>query len=266
MAEEFKLMKKAAEPSANLSDYAIWIYGQPKIGKTTLAREFPSSYHLLFEDGAKALRVRKTLIREWPVTRKALKAIEKAEDIGTFTFDVVEKAYDMCFKYVCGKLDVDYPDELGYGKGWAKIRDEFMAIVGRAMGMPGKGVIFISHAAGGTRKTFDGEEIEDVHPALTGKILDVFSGEMDLIGYYHFRKGKRVLQIRGDDSVMAGCRLEDNFNYTDGSPIKYVPLGDTSREAYANLIAAFNNELDPPAAVEPAKKPKKSLNVKRRGK
>lgn len=258
--DKFELSAKRSVPCEELSDYAIWIYGAPKIGKTTLADEFPDTYHLLFEDGAKALAIRKTQVREWPTTRKALKAIEADDSIRNFTMDVVEAAYDMCFKHVCDKLGIDYPDELGYGKGWAKIRDEFMGTVMRAIGMPGKGPIFISHAVSGTRKTFDGDEVEDTHPALTGKILEVFSGAMDIIGYYHYRKGERVLQIRGDDNVMAGCRLRDNFRYRDGSPIKYVPLGDSEKEAYENLTAAFRNELSRPED----KGKKRTLRVKSR--
>jgi 3-phosphoglycerate kinase len=124
-------------------------------------------------------------------------------------------------KYILKKLDIEHPSDLGYGKGWDAVKTPFIKALKRLLNLEDKGAVLVSHAVRGSRKTKDGDEIEDIHPNLSGKILEEVAGAVDVIGYYHIRKGGYVLQIRPTDDVMAGCRLEENFNFTDGSPIKY---------------------------------------------
>lgn len=248
--------------SEQLSDYVLWIYGAPKIGKTTLAEAFPLVHHLFFEDGAKALEVFKRQVHEWPELLKYLEMLGASTAFKNITIDVVENAYEMCSQHVCAKLEIDHESEAEYGKGWKAVRKEFMDALGHAMTLPGKGCILISHASMNKRKTLEGDEIDDIHPALGGKPLELVSGAVDIIGYYQYRKNKRVLQILGDDAVMAGHRLKNRFLYTDGTPVKYVPMGNTSEEAYRLLTDAFNNKLVAPVKEE-IKKPALILKKKK---
>jgi len=63
-----------------------------------------------------------------------------------------------------------------------------------------------------------------------------------VIGYYHIENNQRFLQIREDDFAMAGCRCEENFLTPDGQQIFKIPMGNTPKEAYDNIIKAFNNK------------------------
>jgi len=55
------------------------------------------------------------------------------------------------------------------------------------------------------------------------------------------------LTILGDDFTDAGHRLNEEpgprFLHTDKSPIRTIPMGKTSKEAYENFLRAFNNQL-----------------------
>ena len=259
---EVSLAEVPSEPASEIGDYALWFYGSPKIGKTTLASMFPHAHFFMFEPGGRALRIHQKSIAKWQEFGAYIDLLNKGgHPFRTAVVDVVEKAHAMCFKYMCKKLVISHPADVeDYGKSWGKIMEEFLDKMGGIASIPNMGTIFISHAAMTKRKTRTGEEIQDIHPSLTGKPLEALEGAMDLIGYIHFRRGQRVMQIQGSDTIMAGCRLEENFRHTDGSQIVYIPLGNSKSEAFDNFMAAYNNELPPP----PKETGPKKLAVKKK--
>lgn len=242
------LPDEPSEPAGSIAEYVLWFYGSPGIGKTSLASMFEGAMFMMFEPGGKALRIHQTAITKWPEYQAYIAVLQKGgHKFQTTVTDVVEKAYAMCFKYMCQKLVISHPSDVDdYGKSWGLINNEFYNVLGELTSIPGMGSILISHAAMTKRKTRTGEEVEDIHPALTGKPLEALEGSVDLLGYMHIRRGQHVMQIQGTDAIMAKCRLEENFRHTDGSQIKYIPLGNSKSEAYDNFMSAFNNELSPP--------------------
>ena len=256
---EVTLAEERSTPVEDLANYALWFYGVPKIGKTTLSSRFDRAHHFMFEPGGKALAIYQRQVNRWDEFNAYVGAFAGSDRFATATVDVVEAAYRLCFSETCKKLGIDHPhDENDYGKSWGKINEAFMAPLSRLISLPDKGVVFLSHAVASKRKTADGDEIDDVHPALSGRALDLFAGAMDLIGYMHTRRGQRVVQIVGDEVAMAGHRLTSRFRYSDGSRIKFIPLGEDEAEGYDNFIAAFENRLDPP--------PEEIVPARRRGK
>jgi hypothetical protein len=254
---DFQLNMELSTPEQNLSDYSIWLYGAPKIGKTSLSSMFGDTYHLMFERGAKALRIRQSLIEYWPHFEAAIRKLQGIAAISTITVDVLELAYSLCFSHMCKQMKITHPNDVeDFGKSWGMIRDEFLRVL-MLLSNIGKGVIYVSHASLNKRKTLAGTEVRDVHPALTGKPLEFVEGAMDIIGYCHVRRGQRVIQIRQDDEIMAGCRLDENFRHSDGSPVVYIPMGSSKHEAYDNFMLAFNNQLPPPEKKETKKLPRK---------
>lgn len=261
-AKGLSLAVEDSEPSPQMENYSLWVYGPPKIGKTTFTAMFDRCHHFMFEPGAKALRIKQKLVTEWPEWLE-YQRMWAASDFVTSTVDVVEIAYEMCFRHTCRELGIDHPaDENDMGKSWGRIRQAFMESMQFMQRQPGKGCVFVSHASASKRKTADGGETDDVHPGLTGRPMEALAGSMDVIGYMHVRRGRRVMQIRGDDNVMAGCRLEEQFLHADGSPVAFIPMGTSKEEAYANFVRAFRNELDPVETAFITEK-KKVLRVKR---
>jgi hypothetical protein len=259
---QLTLSAEKSTPPANIEDYAVWVYGPPKIGKTTFTAMFSDCHHFMFEAGAKAVRVNQRLVQSWPDWLE-YQRLWAASKFVTATVDVVEIAYEMCFQHTCRELGIEHPaDQNDMGKSWGRIRQAFMQSMQFMQQQPGKGCVFVSHASATKRKTADGGEAEDVHPALTGKPMEALAGSMDVIGYMHTRRGRRVMQIRGDDQVMAGCRLEENFVHTDGTPVAYVPLGTSKEEAYANFMRAFRNELPPEEVAFVTEKKKPAFRLK----
>lgn len=256
------LADEPSEVCQLMSDYTFLIYGPPKIGKTSLVNQFPDVHHFMCEDGAKALEARFRPIHAWDELQHYIQLVRNQPNhaIKTISMDVVEGAYRLCFDAVCRRLDIDHPQDAPYGKGWNAVNNEFMDCMVDAGTIPGVGAIYVAHATGTARKTFEGDEVVDTHPALSGKILDILTGKMDVIAYYHYSGKQRYLQIRGGEGIMCGCRLKKRFLWPDGEPIDRIPMGNSDEEAYENLVAAFNNELPKP---EPKVKKKILLTKKK---
>lgn len=241
---QFSFPSAYSEPMTELSDYSLWIYGSPGIGKTSLAQQFEGVRFIMGERGAKALRVRAV----YPRSHKEFEGFvttAEGENFPNICIDGVHAIYQMYWKAALKRLGIEHPQDEGYGKGWDAISRPFMAAMLRVLRMD-KGAILLSHATVGDRKNGEGDTINDIHPNISGRPLESLVAEVDVLGYYHTRRGKAVLQIRQDDSVYAKCRPEENFRHTDGSPVKFIPMGDSKEEAYSALVAAFNNELPPP--------------------
>ena len=257
-ATNVSLADEPIEPLVDIGDYTLWLFGEAGVGKTSLAAQFPDAHLFMWEPGAKSLLTRWRQVKEWPEWVGYLDLLENDESVRTIVVDVLEMAYKMCFDYMCKHvMHIDHPnDENDRGKSWSRISDEFMKQMRRAMGMPGKGCVFISHAASREIKRFDGEKYDRICPNLSNSPLNMMEGAVDIMAYMYSDRNGRRLQVRPDDLVMAKCRPTDAFKWEDGSPMPSFYLGRDAEEAYQNLTAAFANQLEKP--VEAAK-PKKVL-------
>lgn len=239
---ELSLPNDFTMPSTVLGDYSILLYGEKKIGKTSLCSMFPSNLFMFFETGGKALKHKGRFVNNWEEFKQYNKLIRKDKSFKTVTIDPVDLMYKDCVKYVCKKLMIDHPSEEEWGKGWEAVRDEFTTEINYLLAS-GKGVIFISHATDKEIKTRTGEKYHRISPTMASQAREILEGVVDIWAYFCYEKGDRVLVIEGDDHVGAGHRLESQFKHTDGTSVKLVPMGKDKNEAYQNFIKAFNNQL-----------------------
>lgn len=248
------------EPMGNIEDYSFLIYGPPGTGKTTLANQMKiedrPNLMMMAEDGTKALRCRPVHIRKWPDAEAYLQLLVDSQEYGGGVLDTAEALYEHSRRYHLKKLEVEHENDAPYGKGWAATRDPFTDWLKRFLSIPDKGAVVISHSTRGTRKSNEGDEVEDVHPNIPGKVLDEVTGAVDVVGYLYRAKGQNWLRIRQTDDIMAKCRLVENFQHTDGTPVALIPMGNSPAESYEALVTAFNNELEPPPPPEKRKKAK----------
>lgn len=252
---EFTLPTKRSVPSNRLEDYSILIHGEKKIGKTTLANQFKNALFFGFEPGTKAIAVFRVNINGWWDFVKYRKLYVKSK-YQTGVVDTVDIAYRQCLAAVCEKLGIDHPADEGYGKGWDRVRSAFlkeMTIIQNC----NRGAIFISHSEEKEIKDRRGNSYHKIVSSMSGQCASVLEGSVDIWCYYHYDGDARVITIVGDDQIAAGHRCEGHFLYTDGSPIKRFSAGTSAKAAYANFVAAFNNQLTRPASSEAVRKTKK---------
>jgi hypothetical protein len=243
------------EPSDDLADYSMLLYGAKKIGKTSLAAQFPKALFLATEPGTKALRVYSLNLESWEEFEQCLDELKSAgKKFSTVVIDTVDLLYEMAFNYICRKKIIDHPqDENDYGRTWKEIRVLFRNAVG-ALLKADRGVIFISHD---TEADVDGPEgsYQRTQPTMSRQAMEEIEAVVDVVAYYGYVGTERVLRVRGAQSMMAGSRLQEHFNTKKGEPIVEIPMGSSPKEAYKNFILAFENKLSQPTIPRPEREP-----------
>lgn len=96
--------------SRDLKGKYICIYSLPKVGKTSLACQFPNNLLLGFEHGWNAIAGAKAIdITKWADFKMVLRQLEKPEAkelYDTVTIDTVGISWQMCEDFICAQNGV----------------------------------------------------------------------------------------------------------------------------------------------------------------
>lgn len=241
--EDFTLPSEPSEPETDLGAYSILIYGEKKIGKTSLAAQFPDTIFLMTEPGGKALRIYQRHVTSWLMFQKFVELVCQSEDFKTVVVDTVDIAYDLCLRHVCARLGIDDPGgQDDYGASWRAVRSEFNYWITRLLSS-GKGVVMLSHTSHAEVTSRMGRKFTRIQSSMAKQPREVLDAVVDIWGYYHYgRDDERWLQIEGDELVSAGRRNDDQFLTPSGERVRLIPMGGSKEEAYANFVRAWNNE------------------------
>lgn len=233
------LPKKKSKAHQKLGDYTLSFYGREKIGKTTLAAQFPDAVFLMFEPGGKALEIYQVPVNDWAEFKLLLKQLGSDDRFQTIVIDTVDIMYRYCLEWVCKNvLAGNHPADEQYGKGWDRLKDEFQRRISQLCKL-GKGVIFISHEAVREEEKADGRKIETVQPSMSGVARGIIEPMVDLLGYYHYDEDdNRTLQIVGTRNITGGCRMKEAGFFKD---IELIEMGKTPKQAYNNLVTAMGS-------------------------
>lgn len=245
----FTLATEKTVPSDVLQDYSILLFGAKKIGKTTLASMFDDAYFLTTEPGTKSLEVFESPINSWPEFKQAIRALRKDKRFRTVVVDTIDLAYRFCDAYVCHKLGIENVADADWGKGWGEARKEFELTIRDLMSL-GKGVVLISHSTEKEITRRGGSKYDRIQPTMPNIAREVCEATVDIWAHYDYDDGRRVLTIRGDESLTAGHRLQTRFQWK-GRPVEQIDMGTTKEEGYANFLAAFRNKYPIPDAPPP---------------
>lgn len=230
------------EPIDDMGEAVTLLYGEKKIGKTSLCSMFPDAFFMMFEPGGHGLRITQAEIDNWAYFVKYIRLL-KADPtkFRTLVVDTVDMAYQRCFSYVCKKMGVEHPSEGQYGNVWSGIEKEFTDQMTALMQL-GRGVIFTSHAEVGKFQTRSGEEYNKLVPSMSRQARAFIAGVVDCTMYYGYYGEKRFLTIQGNDALEAGHRLKERFRTVNGERVHSIAMGNSEEEGYANLLKAFNNQ------------------------
>lgn len=199
----------------------VLIYGQPKVGKSTFAAQIPNALFLATEKGHNFLEIHKVDINKWEdVIEVGKSLITQKHSFKTLVVDIADYFYKHCERYVMEKHQVEHPSDLGFGKGFALVKDEFTRVVHKLNSL-GVGLVFISHAKEKTIKTKTAEWTM-MATSLGAGPEGVITGLCDLILYcYITEDNERVVRTKPTKYVLAGDRSK---KLPDVMPMDYKQI------------------------------------------
>ena len=201
-------------PKQLLSDLSVLIYGRNKFGKTTLCSQAEGALFLATEAGLNSLEVFQVPIGNWDELLAAAREIaEGKHPFKTIIVDTVDMAYRMCCEHINQKLKVEHESDVGYGKGYALINNEFNRVLNKLALLP-YGLVLVSHAQDKELETRTGK-ITKIFPTLPDKARKIVLGMVDIIAFCDFEPttngdGKpgyrRVIRTKPSATYEAGDR------------------------------------------------------------
>lgn len=244
----WELPEEKNQPISKMEELVWLIYGEQKIGKTSLISQFKDVLFFSFEAGTKNNPVYATKpITDW---RQFLFIIDQLEDKftkGTLPYtmgclDTGHAAYDRALEYVCARDGIRHPGKIkDYGATWKEILTEFASAHTRLVSI-GMGLAIISHSRTRERDDRFGSKYDRIEPCFSESAELYYKAISDVTGYYQIVNGQRFLLIQPQDDVIAGHRVDGHFKTKTGENISMIPMGENVREAFQNLKTAFNNQ------------------------
>ena len=229
----------------------IMLYGQAKSGKTSMSAMWPKPLLVAFEKGYNGLvGIRPVDVTSWADFKQICRQLKKAEvkeAYETVIIDTVAIAYSLCEKYILNREGVQAIGDIGYGKGWGMLKDEFETTF-RELTQLGYSLVFITHSK--TKQTEytdeEGNAIEALAPDLPNAAYQIVNRMVDVIGYigveYDMKTGlsHRYLYTRGTPSIFAGSR----YRYLNPKiELGYQQLVDAIAEAMEKEASMTGTEL-----------------------
>lgn len=246
---KFVLPTELSTPINTIKKAIILIYGERKIGKTSLASKMENALFLFFEPGGSGLRVHGSDISDWRTFVDAVDVMSKTSQFDTVVIDTIDIAYEKCFEFVCAREGVKHASEGDFGSIWNAIEVEFKKQMYRLIATK-RGIVMLSHAGEKQFESLSGKQYTKIVPTMSKAAMKFAVGIADILGYYGYYGNDRFLTIAGSDAVEGGHRLEESFRTPSGERVHSIPMGSSAEEAYANFEAAFNNMQEDPLNLE----------------
>jgi len=206
------------EVSNNVEDSLIFLYGPPKIGKSTFCSKIEDALFISTEPGLKFLSVLAVDCNSWQDFQAIVDSLENSHDrYSCFVIDTVDILQKFCSAYVCENRNIDHPSDQEWGKGWEALSREWSHWLIKLAAL-GKGVIFIGHAQEKEVKS-RGMTITKIVPSMPNAGFKVINAMVDFILFAGFESKKikkdgktkrvehRVLYTKATEGIEAGDRL-----------------------------------------------------------
>lgn len=212
MATATLLPTKKTPPSLSFAGAKVLLYGQPKVGKTTLAAGLADDVLILAcEPGLGGLSAYSVEIDSWDTFRKVGAELSESDKHSIVVIDTVDELYRMCADSVCQQLGVAHLADAEWGKGWQMARDEFRLRVGKLAALGGRGVWFISHSMDTELRTRVGTRTRTI-PTLDKRAFGFIEGFVDFIFLAEAQATpegdeQRVIRTAPAEEFVAGGRV-----------------------------------------------------------
>jgi hypothetical protein len=226
-------------PKPNLADLTVLAYGQTKIGKSTFCSNADGALFLATEPGLNALDVFQAPIQTWDDLLAACAEItEGKHPFKTVIIDTVDNAYKFCADYILKKFKIEHESDLGYGKGYALINNEFQRVLTKLAFLP-YGLFLISHAKEIEVETRTGKYTRIV-PTLPDKARKIVLGMVDMVLYCDLEQSAGEC---GEQRMRRVIRTKPSLYYEAGDRTGRLP--ETLDLDFSKFFEAFHTAVAP---------------------
>lgn len=236
-------------PKPDLADLTVLAYGQTKIGKSTFCSRADGALFLATEPGLNALDVFQVPIQRWEDLLAACAEIADGKhSFKTIIIDTIDNAYKFCTEYTLAKFKVDHESDLGYGKGYALVNNEFQRVLTKLAFLP-CGLFLISHAKEMEVDSRTGKYTR-VIPTLPDKGGKIVLGMADMVLFCDLEVSEAD---GGKKAIRRVIRTKPSVYFEAGDRTGRLP--ETLDLDYGSFIAAFNTAGTPAKQAAAAKAP-----------
>lgn len=214
-----KLPNKKTLAKKHSSSARVMVIGSSKFGKTTFCSHTPNGLFLAFEPGHDHLDVYQVPIQSWEEMYDVYEELAKGEhQFDTIICDTVDNMYQRCSEYICKKFGINHESDLGYGKGYALVNNEFQRMLTRLAFLP-QGLYLISHCETKEIETRQGK-VNRVVATLPAKARRFVLGLVDIILYCDLEVTK---DEEGKSVYKRVLRTKPNLHYDAGDRTGKLP-------------------------------------------
>lgn len=167
------------------------IYGEPKVGKTSLTMAFGKPLFLRTSQSDEVFSLHKVDIKDWETYKKVVDEIMSGKhEFTTIVIDVIDDIYNYCVQYCNKKLNIDHVSDAKFGKGYHYIDNEFELWIGKLL-MSKYGVVALSHLNEKDVISKDGKSTKII-PSLNNRGRLIMEKKVAIISLLKWDKIKKV--------------------------------------------------------------------------
>ena len=228
------LIKKPNELTQSKIKLKGLIYGQPGIGKTSLALSSPKPLLIDFDNGlrrvAKQYQTDSVQIESYQNLLDILN--EDISNYETIVIDTLGKMIDRIADWLAiSNPKVKQADGQLSMKGWGNVKAEFQRLL-KLLESKNKSVIFIAHE----KEEKVGDEVIK-RPDVAGSSGKDIVKELDFMGYMSMKGGKRTIDLAPNEAYYAKNSLGLN------SFLEYKPLTGINNFLSTAIFDAYKDKL-----------------------
>lgn len=273
---------ETTQPSDNLLDYCVLLYGESAIGKTSILTQIPDCYIVQFDPKRVGLKARQTNIPDltiadmnknrvkhssWDMTCSVIEKALNDDSVKCIGIDNFGLMYEHAVRHVCWQEGIKDPQENNdYGKTWNVLNDMFRQVVNSCL-YNSKGLFIVSHDVTREVEEGDGSKYDRIEPALMKGARKWVKEVTDFAFYMRFYRDQRVITVRNSKEIWVKCCTDienPRFVDSDGNLLHNISAGASPQEAWSNLLGGFNNEINDVDREEAEAKLNKSAKLKKK--
>lgn len=181
--------------------WMVCLYGQPGVGKSTLASQAPSPLFCDVEGGVARINCASILTPDWLSVERARDYFASQSEFQTLVIDTADVLEKKLWQHLCRTRKWASIEAPGYGRGYAEALETWVAFLEkcREIAKSGKNIIFTAHSEVKTFLNPEGESYDRHNMKLHTKVSEHFFGQMDGVFFCHF--DSTVRKNAGGDMV-----------------------------------------------------------------